>query len=92
VNSQSTSNISSPHSSAHHRGAGGHMWLMLLCCLVPIALFAAVAAFGIPFSGVLSFAVFLLCPLMMVFMMRDHRNGNENGSETATAENRPTTR
>jgi uncharacterized membrane protein len=90
MNSHSTCTTSSPDSSDHHHGSGWHMWLMLVCCLMPIALFVAVAAFGFPFSDVLSFAVFLLCPLMMVFMMRDHGNGN--GSETATAEDRPTTR
>jgi hypothetical protein len=72
MNTQSTSPTSSTESTVHQHGSGGHMWLMLLCCLLPIALFAAVAAFGIPSSRVLSFAVFLFCPLMMVFMMRGH--------------------
>jgi Protein of unknown function (DUF2933) len=80
MDSLSTSHTSSANSTTHGHGSGWHMWLMLLCCLVPIALFAAVAGFGIPFSGVLSFAVFLLCPLMMVFMMRGHGNGSEAGS------------
>ena len=80
MDSLSTSHTSSANTTAHSHGSGWHMWLMLLCCIVPIALFAAVATFGIPFSGVLSFAVFLLCPLMMVFMMRGHGNASETAS------------
>jgi hypothetical protein len=80
MNSQPTSSTSSPDSTDHHPGSGSHMWLMLLCCLVPIALFAGVAGLGIPFSGVLSFAVFLLCPLMMFFMMRGHGHGSESAT------------
>jgi hypothetical protein len=82
MDSLSTSQTSSANRTAHVHGSAWHMWLMLLCCIVPIALFAAVAAFGIPFSGVLSFAVFLLCPLMMVFMMR----GMGHGSATASSD------
>jgi hypothetical protein len=81
MNFLSTSHASSTNNTAHGHGSSWHMWLMLACCLVPIALFAGVAAFGIPFSGVLSFAVFLLCPMMMVFMMRGH--GNASGTSSS---------
>lgn len=54
--------------------------LMLLCCLAPLAAIAAVTIFGVPFSGVLSFAVVLLCPLMMLFMMF---GGHGHGSNAA---------
>ncbi len=50
-----------------------HMLLMLLCCLIPIALIAAVAIFGFSLGALtpyLPFALVLLCPLMMFFMMR----------------------
>jgi len=76
MDSLSTSHTSTATSTAHSHGSGWHMWLMLLCCLVPIALFAAVIAFGIPFGGALPFLAFLLCPLMMVFMIRGHGNGS----------------
>jgi hypothetical protein len=89
MDSLSTSHTSSANSTAHIHGSSWHMWLMLLCCLVPIALFAGVAVLGFPFSGVLSFAVFLLCPLMMVFMMRGHGNAPP---EIASSEDRPPTR
>ncbi len=58
------------NSSQHQGGHGGKMaLLMALCCLAPLALILAVTVFGISFSGVLSFAAVLLCPLMMIFMM-----------------------
>jgi hypothetical protein len=54
----------------------GHMkhgWMMLLCCLLPIALIAALPLMGIRI-GALSGLAFLICPLMhigmMVFMMK----------------------
>ena len=45
------------------------MWLMLACCLAPLAAIAAISLFAIPGSTVLSGLAALLCPLMMVFMM-----------------------
>jgi hypothetical protein len=48
----------------------GHLLLMLLCCLIPLAGIAAIAFFRIPASSVLYFGLVLLCPLMHLFMMR----------------------
>ncbi len=61
-----------------------HMLLMLLCCLIPIALIAAVAIFGFSLGALtpyLPFALVLLCPLMMFFMMRGM--GHENDAMDA---------
>ena len=60
--------------------------LMALCCLAPLALILAVTVFGLPFSGVLSFAAVLLCPLMMVFMMG---GGHGHGSAEPTTSGEP---
>ena len=53
-----------------------HMWLMLLCCLIPVVGLTAVYAFKVPLSSVLLYGMVLLCPLsyvaMMAFMGRDH--------------------
>ncbi len=50
-----------------------HVLIMLACCLVPFALILVVSVFGLSL-GVLQplvpFALALLCPLMMIFMMR----------------------
>jgi hypothetical protein len=50
---------------------GKHMILMLLCCLIPIILFGAVRYFNLGSNGLgrYSSLLFLLCPLMHVFMM-----------------------
>ena len=50
-----------------------HLWLMLACCLIPIGLIFAIGMFGIslgPLSPFLPYAIVLLCPLLMFFMMR----------------------
>lgn len=61
------------HNQSSNGGNASHMLLMLLCCLIPIGLIAAVAIFGISLGALtpyLPFALVLLCPLMMFFMMR----------------------
>ena len=51
-----------------------HLWLMLLCCLVPLAGIAAIVLFGVQTSSVLYFGLVLLCPLMHVLMMGKMRH------------------
>ena len=55
-----------------------HIWMMLACCLIPLAGLAAVYLFNIPVSKVVYFGLILFCPLSHVFMMRfmGHENGN----------------
>jgi hypothetical protein len=52
------------------------MWLMLACCLVPLAAIVAVSVFGLPFNTLLTIAIVLLCPMMMLFMMGGHGQGS----------------
>jgi len=47
-----------------------HMLLMLLCCLVPIAGLIAISVFKLPLSNVLFWAMVLICPISMFFMMK----------------------
>jgi hypothetical protein len=53
-----------------------HRWMMILCCLIPVAGLVAVYFFQIPLSRVVFFGMMLLCPishlLMMKFMGHDH--------------------
>lgn len=65
--------------SAH----GGHMWLMILCCLVMLGGVMFLASSGTA-SGSWTWIIFLLCPLMHVFMMfgmRGHDQKQCNSDE-----------
>lgn len=68
-----------------------HLLIMLVCCLIPIALILAVSVFGLSLgslSGLLPYALVLMCPLMMIFMMRgmghDHGTANAHQHPTST--------
>lgn len=67
------------------QGMSKHMLIMLVCCLVPIALIVAISVFGFSLGSLtpfLPYALALMCPLMMIFMMRgmghDHGAGGEH--------------
>ena len=64
-NKENGSNTSQQH------GCGGglkHMLLMLVCCLAPIGAIFLLNLSG--YEGAASYLVFLLCPLMHLFMMK----------------------
>jgi len=62
-----------------HKG-NHHLWIMLLCCLIPVAALGAIFLFGIPVSGVLLVGLFLLCPLLHLLMMGAGRHAHGEGS------------
>ncbi len=63
----------------HSNGSGmKHLLLMAACCLIPIVGIIAVGVFGVslgPLRGVLPFAMALMCPLIMILMMRGMMQG-----------------
>ena len=62
-------------------GMGKHMLLMLICCLVPIGLIVAVGALGIslgPLQPFVPYVIALMCPLMMIFMMKGMMQGTND--------------
>ncbi len=63
-----------------NHGGNRHVWIMLLCCLIPIAALGAIFLLGIPTNSVLFFGLILLCPLLHLLMMGTgaHAHGQES--------------
>lgn len=49
--------------------------VMALACLVPLLALAAIFVFRIPINTVALFAIVLICPVLHLFMMRNHDHG-----------------
>ena len=60
-----------------------HMYLMLLCCLIPVVAIVLVSFFKIPLSSVIFYGLILLCPLSHLLMMRSmgHDHSSEDHSQ-----------
>lgn len=67
-------------------GHGKHMILMLLGCLIPIIAIGAMRYFNVGANGLSKYSslLFLLCPLMHIFMMKGMMG---HGKESCHEEN-----
>ena len=60
-----------------------HIGLMLLCCLIPLAAYAAILTFAIPVDRVVLVGLALVCPLSHLIMMRfmPHEHGAQRSAD-----------
>ncbi len=58
-----------------------HLFIMLICCLVPIIGLTAVFVLGLPANGIFFYGMILLCPLLHLVMMRSMMGGHHDHSE-----------
>ncbi len=66
--------------------ASKHLWLMLLCCLLPIVSMAALFIFGASLNSWALVGLVLLCPLSHLLLMRLlHRHAHEDEMQAGAA-------
>ena len=68
------------HNHTDSNGAVKHLLLMVACCFIPIALIGAISLFGLSIGSLtplLPYALILICPLLMFFMMRGMGHAQE---------------
>lgn len=71
----------------NHGGMMKHGVGMMLCCLAPLAMVAAIPLLGIRQGGTYSFLASLICPIgMMVMMFSMSRMNGKSGSCHGTRE------
>jgi YHS domain-containing protein len=77
--------VTSDAGNAAPTGVGARKWLMPALCLLPLAAVVAVTVFGVSTSTLLTGAIFLLCPLMHLFMMGGHGGHGGHGAQPGSA-------
>lgn len=55
-----------------------HIFIMLICCLVPIGAWTALSIFNVPLNTLLLAGVILLCPILHLVMMKSMMHNEEH--------------
>jgi uncharacterized membrane protein len=63
-----------------------HLVMMGLGCLLPLIALTAIFLFQVKVSSILLFGLVLLCPLMHLWMMRDHSKHEPNHKTVETSD------
>ena len=63
-----------------------HLWIMLACCLLPVAAIVAVSVFNVTVGTLGLYALILLCPIGHLFLMRGMGH-NEHHPKTSESDN-----
>ena len=58
-----------------------HIWIMLLCCLLPLIGLAAIFLFNFPANTVLYLSLTWLCPIAHLFMIGNMHNHNNQSHD-----------
>lgn len=77
-NNSNKQNSNQPHK--------GHMWMMAICCGLPIIGFLAIAVLGVSMPS-LETLLFMICPIGMIGMMYFMHRDNCASSKRDTGEN-----
>ncbi|OGO24004.1 MAG: hypothetical protein A2Z28_03570 [Chloroflexi bacterium RBG_16_51_9] len=59
-----------------------HLWIMLACCLLPVAAIVAVNFFKVPLGTLGLFALLLLCPIGHLILMRGMGHNGHHQEES----------
>lgn len=58
-----------------------HMLIMVACCLIPVAAFAAISVFKVPVNALIYGALVLMCPLSHLLMMKFMMHGDHQPAQ-----------
>lgn len=65
-----------------------HFLMMMLCCAIPISLIAGFIYLFKGNSDSLVWLIFILCPLMHIWMMKGHKHGKSHTDQKNDEEQR----
>lgn len=59
-------------SHAHNSQTGNtrHLWIMIVCCLIPVIALTTIFLLRIPVAPVIAISLLLMCPLGPLLMIR----------------------